>query len=297
VLAEGALYHVTSRGNARMCVYTDDDDRNRFLDDLQRVVDQYRLACHAYCLMSNHYHLILQTCDANLSSAVRQLNGPYAQWWNRRCKRVGHVWQGRFKAQLIQQDGHFLEACRYVVLNPVRAGMVARAEDWPWSSYRGTAGLAPRPRFLTTSVILGHGDQTARQEYRDFVLAGVPASPVTEAVRQDVRIIGTATFAGGFRRQLDDGHPTEVPRRERRLGRPSLECILDGSHDKRTRDERIREARARHHYDLSEIAAFVGLHYCTVSRICAPGGDGRSGGGPEREPTSARARSEPQPEE
>src|SRR5262245_34754461 len=147
ILAAGALYHVVARGNDRMAIYHDDVDRWRFLANLETVADQYRVECHAYCLMSNHYHLVLRTLEANLSSAIQYLNGVYAQWWNRRHGRVGHVLQGRFKAQLVQREGYFLEACRYVVLNPVRAGLVNDVEDWPWSSYHYTAGFAPRPRW------------------------------------------------------------------------------------------------------------------------------------------------------
>lgn len=250
-----------------MCIYTDDDDRRRFLDELERVVEQYRLACHAYCLMSNHYHLVVQTLDANLSSAVRQLNGCYAQWWNRRFERVGHVWQGRFKAQRIEGGTYFHNACRYVVLNPVEAGVVSRAEDWRWSSYAATAGLTRCPRFLTTAMILGPDGRKACTAYRAFVAAGVADTPVVDALRADLRIIGTDTFTRAFRSELEDADPVEVPRRERLLARPDLATVFQGVEDRAMRDTRIREARRCYGYDLSAIAGFLGLHYSTVSRI------------------------------
>jgi putative transposase len=129
ILDAGALYHVVARGNAKMAIYHDDVDRRRFLTILETVVEQHQIECHAYCLMSNHYHLVIRTLEPNLSPAIQYLNGVYAQWWNKRHKRVGHVLQGRFKAQLMQREGYFLEACRYVVLNPVRAGLVKKVED------------------------------------------------------------------------------------------------------------------------------------------------------------------------
>jgi len=118
---DGAFYHITSRGNARKQIFADDDDRKIFLDILDKVNDKYNFLCHAYCLMDNHYHLLVETPDGNLSNGMRQLNGVYIQRYNRRNKKDGHVFQGRYKAILIQKETHFLEVCRYIVLNPVRA--------------------------------------------------------------------------------------------------------------------------------------------------------------------------------
>ena len=129
----GAVYHVTSRGNERKAVFRDDQDRKMFLDTLKGVTLRYNWLCHAYCLMENHYHLLIDTPDGNLSIGMRQLNGIYTQRFNKRHGRVGHLFQGRFKAVLVRKDSHLLEACRYVVLNPVRAGRVQRPEEWIWS--------------------------------------------------------------------------------------------------------------------------------------------------------------------
>jgi REP element-mobilizing transposase RayT len=136
---DGAVYHVTSRGNARGDIFHDDGDRNVFMETLGKVVNRFNWRCHAYCLMNNH--LVIETPEGNLSKGMRQLNGLYTQGYNRRHRTVGHLFQGRYKAILIQKESHLLEVCRYVVLNPLRAQATDRVEQWKWSSYRATAGL------------------------------------------------------------------------------------------------------------------------------------------------------------
>ena len=137
---EGALYHVTSRGDERRDIFLDDADREAFLQILGDVVRRFAWRCHAYCLMGNHYHLLIETPNANLSRGMRHLNGVYTKRFNRTHERVGHVMQGRYKSILVDKDEYLLELARYVVLNPVRAGVVRSARDWKWSSYRATAG-------------------------------------------------------------------------------------------------------------------------------------------------------------
>ena len=261
-----------ARGNAKMAIYCDDVDCHRFLRVLETVVERHRIECHAYCLMSNHYHLVIRTPEPNLSAAIQYLNGVYARWWNKRHKRVGHVLAGRFKAQLIQRDGYFLEACRYVVLNPVRAGLVKNVEDWRWSSYAATAGLAPRPPWLTTRLILGPRPATTRRDYRAFIAAGIPESEVTAAIRSPVPIVGSDAFAAAHRDLIEQADPTEVTRRDRSIGRPTLVSLFEGVRDKRERNLRIREASRRFCYRLSEIAEHVCLHYGSVSRIVSAAG-------------------------
>ena len=126
----GAIYHVTSRGDGREAIYLDDGDREEFLSVFEDVIRRMNWKCSAYCLMENHYHLLVETPDGNLSRGMRQLNGVYTQRFNRLHDRSGHVFQGRYKAILVERDSHLKELCRYVVLNPVRAGMVDRPEEW-----------------------------------------------------------------------------------------------------------------------------------------------------------------------
>ena len=143
-----ALYHLTSRGDRREWIYEDDEDRQLWLQVLEECCERFDWQVLAYCLMSNHYHLLARTRLGNLSQGMRHLNGVYTQRSNRRYGRSGHVFQGRFKAVLVDEEAYLLEVARYVVLNPVRAGMVAEVGQWPWSSYAATVGLSEAPPWL-----------------------------------------------------------------------------------------------------------------------------------------------------
>jgi len=172
----GGLYHVTSRGNARGEIYLDDEDRVSWLELFNDVCYRFNWICHAYCLMSNHYHVVVETVEGNLSKGMRQLNGVYTQTFNRKHRRVGHVFQGRYKAILVEKDSYLLELSRYVVLNPVRAQMVKDVADWPWSSYRATIGQAPPLRCLHLDWLLsqlGSEREQAIVRYQNFVRAGI----------------------------------------------------------------------------------------------------------------------------
>jgi putative transposase len=139
----GALYHVTSRGDRREPIFVDDTDRAALLNVIAQAAQRFDFSALAYCLMGNHYHFVFHTGQANLSRSMRHINGVFTQTFNRRHGKVGHLFQGRFKSILVDRDSYLMEVCRYVELNPVRAGMVDHAQDWPWSSYRAHAGLAP----------------------------------------------------------------------------------------------------------------------------------------------------------
>jgi REP element-mobilizing transposase RayT len=175
----GALYHITARGNNREPMYLDDLDREHFLRVLATTTRRYHALIHAYCLLTNHYHLLLETPLGNVSRALQYLNGVYCQRFNRRHGRNGHVLGARFAAQLIEREAHLLEAACYIVCNPVRAGLCAHPARWRWSSYRATAGLTPTPTFLLTRALLAEfaPDPTrARQRYRAFVTARLSAT-------------------------------------------------------------------------------------------------------------------------
>lgn len=267
---EGAVYHITARGNARQDIFLGDEDRVGFLAVLADVVDRFGWICHAYCLMSNHYHLLIETPEANLSNGMRQLNGVYTQAFNRRHGRVGHVLQGRFKSILVEKESHLLELARYVVLNPVRANMVRYARQWKWSSYRATTGQTPSSEFLTTEWILSqfHGNvDRAHRAYRQFVKEGRDA-PAWDKLRGGI-LLGSEDFVERMRPLLKAGMTIkEIPRRERLATRPALDQLFANTGDDKTaRDAKIHEAVRLHQYSLAEIEAYVGLHYSTISRI------------------------------
>ena len=192
----GALYHVTSRGDGQEDIYLDDADRELFLDVLGEVSERFNWTPHAYCLMGNHYHLLLETPDGNLSKGMRQLNGVYTQRFNRKHKRVGHVFQGRYKAIIVQKQTYLLELARYIVLNPVRARMVRSAKDWPWSSYRATAGMADALPWLATDWILSaFSDKRSEavERYKAFVAEGKNQPAIWEQLKNQI-YLGTDAF-------------------------------------------------------------------------------------------------------
>ena len=141
----GAVYHITARGNRRSNIFFDNYDRELFLHKLAIAISHHGWICHAYCLMKNHYHLVIETPEANLSKGMRDLNKDYSQAFNRKHETVGHVFQGRYKSFCIEKEQYLLEVIRYTALNPVRAKIVRNPADWVWSSFAATAGLAPRP--------------------------------------------------------------------------------------------------------------------------------------------------------
>ena len=268
---DGALYHVTSRGNERKRIFQDDTDRELFLNTLSQVNERFHWICHAYCLMGNHYHLVIETPDGNLSKGMRQLNGVYTQAFNRRHHRVGHLFQGRFKGILVQKESHYLEVCRYVVLNPVRAKAVKQPREWPWSSYRATGGLARVPRCLTVDEILSHFGQRrgpAQRKYREYVGEGIAGASIWENLAAQ-SLLGLEGFAEALR-----GHVTgketirEIPKGQRLIGRASLKKLFDeAGKGKAKRDRLISQAVNQHGYSQMEVARHLKLHYSTVSRL------------------------------
>jgi len=268
----GAVYHITSRGNEKKSIFKNDGDRKLFLDILTKVNKRFNWVCHAYVLMDNHYHLIIETPDGNLSKGMRQLNGIYTQTFNKRHDRVGHIFQGRYKAILIQKESHLLEVCRYVVLNPVRSNSVKSPHAWEWSSYRATAGLEKPHPGLTTDWILGQfGTKTltARERYMQCVKDGVKKEPIWTEVKGQI-LLGENNFAEKFTKLLK-GHETikEVPKGQRYINRPILDCLFKKGviGDVKKRNEKIREAVEVYGYSQKEIADHLQMHYSSISRL------------------------------
>jgi putative transposase len=259
VVADG-LYHVVARGNERQLVFRDDVDRLRFLEVLAAVSDRFSVEVIAYCLMGNHFHVLLRTPESNLSRAMRHLNGVYAQRFNRRHLRVGHLFQGRFAAKLVQDDHHLLATVRYIVRNPCRAGLCASPREWHWSSHRATLGLEP-PWFLSLGGLfaqLGGTRGKARAIYARLTETEVPYS----------------LLPAGSTHPLVDGDPAftaetlgrvvaspEYSGRTLRMPRPALETLLA-----ETATQGALETARASGYSLTEIGAYLGLHASTISR-------------------------------
>ena len=189
-----------------MTIFLDDTDYLRFLDLLTDVMEDYRVECWSYCILPNHYHLAVRPTLPNLSASMQSLNSSYAQWWNKRHETVGHVFQGRFKDQIVDHDEYLLTLCRYIALNPVRAGLVTRPEDWRWSSYAATIGLRPAHPGLSLSNVLaqfGEGDpSTLQTRFANFVLSTSDQPCTDDRIRSREGILGSAVFKASVRAQL-----------------------------------------------------------------------------------------------
>ena len=226
----GALYHVMSRGNERKPIARDERDRQKRLDWLRRTVETYGWRLHAFVLMRNHDHLFVETPEPNLSAGMQLLNGSYTGYFNRRHRRVGHLFQGRFKGHIIEEDGYFLEVSRYIHLNPVRAGIVAAPEQYPWSSYPGYCRARRALEWITYSRVLGSFSSNAvqtRRYYARFVGAGLadpPPSPFREAAGG--LLLGSQRFIDRICSLLDEQpEQIELPELGRLRQRPSVDEI------------------------------------------------------------------------
>lgn len=267
----GAVYHITSRGNARQDIYDGDKDREKFLSILSLVTERFHWRCHSYCLMDNHYHLLVETPIPNLSAGMRQLNGIYTQAFNRHHRRVGHLFQGRFKAIVVEKQAHLLELSRYIILNPVKAGIVQQPDDYQWSSYCAIIGQVKVPDFLTVTWLLDNfSPQKARaqQLYHEFVNKGEEQALWSNLTGQI--FLGSETFIQEIKNQGSAAvSANEIPRIERFAGRPTLTDLFEG-HLKWTKDERnkvIIRAHIEYGYKLKQIAEVLGIHYSTVSKV------------------------------
>jgi putative transposase len=267
----GAVYHVTSRGNARQVVFENDSDRREFLEGLQDCAERFRWLFHAYCLMDNHYHLLIETREANLSRGMRRLNGNFTQAFNKTYHRVGHLFQGRYKAILVEKESHLLELCRYVVLNPVRAGLVKKIEDWEWSSFGATAGSSSVPAYLSVDWILarfGRNREAAQEGYRRFVRQGRRSGVPWDGVKGQL-FLGGEGFAERVTQATETAQRSkEHSKGQRFAGRPPLSEIIPAAVAKRSfsADAALREAHVKHGYTLREIADFTGMHYTSISK-------------------------------
>lgn len=254
---ENGIYHVTARGNERKAVYRDSTDRERFLEVLTRTLERFRWSCLAYCLMTNHYHLLVRTPQPNLARGMRDLNGVYAQAFNRRYGRCGHLFQGRYRAVLIESDEHLLTAVAYIVRNPVRAVMCSSPEEWRWSSHAAALGVRP-PGMLDLEELwtcLAPTRARARALYRELIEDEAP----DEIVSYEGRVLdGGEAFARRHLAGLE--RDPEIPSAHLRLPRPPLAQVLSAP------TSEAMAAAYEHGYTMPAIARQLGLHPSTVSR-------------------------------
>ena len=267
----GALYHVTSRGDGREDIYVAEGDRDVFTEVLADVCERFNWVLHGYCQMTNHYHLLVETPDANLSRGMRHLNGVYTQRFNRIHNRFGHVFQGRYKAILVQKESYLLELARYIVLNPVRARMVRSAKDWPWSSYRATGGFTARPKWLEVDWILsafGRNKGRAQALYREYVSEGRNQPAPWDDLANQI-YLGSDAFVTKTQKLLEQGRDlSEVPAPQRR---PVPKRLEEYERQARDRNHAILLAYQSGGYSMKEIGDYFSVHYSRVSRIVKAG--------------------------
>lgn len=261
LLVENGHYHVTSRSWDRSPLFRDDEHRLEFLDRLAVNVARFDWRCLAYCLMDNHFHLLVRTPHANLPRGMQRLNSGYAQWFNRERNRKGPVYEKRYNAVLIQREPHLLEALRYVALNPVRAGLCRSPHRYVWSSHAAVAGRAAVPDFLSPSEVhelfatyTGAGGRTA---YCEFVAAAVDSPTFESPIHGDEEFVRDA--------MQHVTRDSEIPRREWTAGRPSLAELLEPDAGGAV----LSQAYRRYGYTMASMAEYIGRHVSTVSRRIA----------------------------
>jgi len=226
----GALHHVTSRGNERRPIFHSNRDREAFLQFLAEAVKRFGWSVTAWVLMTNHYHLVIQTPEPNLSRGMQWLNGTYADWFNRRHERSGHLFQGRFKSFLIQTETYAAEVLRYVVLNPVRAKIVATPEEYRWSSYRATAGLEGAPAWLDLAAVYIQFDSdraAAQAMYAEYVRANVDSCERLWDRTINGIYLGGEEWAKQMRAVVESRpRSTDHPVEQRAIGRPKVQKVI-----------------------------------------------------------------------
>jgi len=219
--------------------------------------------------MDNHYHIVIETIEGNLSQGMRQLNGVYTQQSNRKHGLFGHLFQGRYKAILVEKEAYLLELSRYVVLNPVRAGMVKNIDDWQWSSYPAMMGDVVVPEWLETDWLLsqfGKSRKVSRRKYKNFVREGIGLLPVWGELKSQI-FLGGETFVENLQAiyavQSNDQDLKEIPRLQRR---PMAKSLTWYEQAYESRDEAIAQAYFSGDYTMKEISLCFDVHYSTVSR-------------------------------
>lgn len=273
-----AYYHVTARGNERKEIFKSEKDREKFLSYLESAVKRYGAVIHVWCLMSNHYHLLIETPSGNLSQIMQHINGAYTNYFNTKRKRSGHLFQGRYKGILVEADEYALELSRYIHLNPVRIGIASEPSDYKWSSFQEYAGKKKTPDWLTTEFILGYFDKSesaAQKKYSVFVeeMTGKEhKNPFQQMVASTM--LGTPEFVAAIQEQHLDGksHHRNLPALKQLKGKPTIDQILEITGNVLNADEKLATKVAIHlchRYSgakLKEIGERFGVKESAVSQ-------------------------------
>jgi REP element-mobilizing transposase RayT len=253
---------VTSRGNEQRAIFRKDDDRRMFLNFLGQAVKRFGWSITAWVPMTNHFHLVVQTPEPNLSKGMQWLNGTYAGWFNRQYKRSGHLFQGRFKSFLVEKETYLREVLRYVVLNPVRAKMAAVPEEYEWSSYPATAGLESAEPWLDLSSIHALFDpdpEAARSIYQDFVTAKVNSSERLWDQVTHGMYLGSGAWAKRMRAMVESKpRSTDHPKKQRTIGRPRMFEIVTAVGS--VADLKAGDVREMRGGPLRRLVAWLGWH-------------------------------------
>lgn len=276
----GAFYHVTFRGNERKMVFQSTRDREKYLSYLESAHHRYGAIIHVYCLMGNHYHLLLETPRGNLSKVLHHINGAYTTYFNIKRGRSGHLFQGRFKGILVEKDAYCKELSRYIHLNPVRAGMVKSPLEYPWSSYRSFIGKDKKPDWLTTELVLGDFGGEGRKgyrRYREYVERGETneqESPFKRVIAST--FLGSEEFINRIRTEYLERRKIDkrnVPAIKKVLRGPSLEDIEKAVVKVLGKDHTLYKKVCiylSHRYSgmrLDEIGAYFGMKGSAVSQL------------------------------
>jgi putative transposase len=275
----GAIYHVTSRGDRREAIYRDDGDRSAQLELIAQAMDRFDAQLLAYCLMTNHYHLVLHTRQGNLSRLMRHVNGVYTQRHNHRHGLVGHLLQGRFKSILVDRDAYLLALCRYVERNPVAAGMVQSASEWPWSSCRAHTGQCAAPAWLDSDGLHGYllgravanaqDQRLAARRYAAMVAESHPGDATfwADALQGQV-FLGDEQFAERMRKlaQPQRMSAREVPKLQRRRQGAWADCLAQCEGD---RNQALHFAYRANGITMTHLASDTGLSVSHISRLIA----------------------------
>lgn len=286
----GGLYHITSRGNERKAIFRDGEDKAKFLEILRDYHERYGIMVHAYVLMGNHYHLILETPQGNLLKVMHGLNGRYTGYFNRKYGRVGHLFQGRYKGIIVEKGAYLIPLSRYVHLNPVRAGMAERPEQYRWSSYPRYIGRGKEHGWMECSWILsqfGKSRIRARKKYREYTEEGIRGKVESPLRVHGQVILGEEKFIEKIKRMVSGRRLSrEIIERGTFVERPNLEQVLEivmrsfgvKEGDIRDKGGRANTARKAALYFSQRYTGlgndvvgrfFGGIHYSGVSKASA----------------------------